>query len=46
MWRAAAKHLKAHLIFNAYGSVEFLHIQQLLSKAVCETLSQMHTLRI
>lgn len=28
MWGAAAKHFKAHLIFNAYGSVEFLHIQK------------------
>jgi hypothetical protein len=28
MWRTAAKHFKAHLIFNAYGSVEVLHSQK------------------
>jgi hypothetical protein len=28
MWRGAAKRFKAHLIFNAYGSVEVLHIQK------------------
>jgi hypothetical protein len=28
MWTAAAKHFKAHVIFNAYGYDEFLHIQK------------------
>jgi len=28
MWGEAAKHFKAHLIFNAYGSVEVLHIHR------------------
>jgi hypothetical protein len=28
MWREVAKHFKAHLIFNAYSSVEFFHIQK------------------
>jgi len=28
MWRAGAKHFKAHLILNAYGSVKFVHIQR------------------
>ena len=26
--KAAARHFKAHLIFNAYDSVKFLHIQR------------------
>jgi hypothetical protein len=50
MCTETAKHFKAHLIFNVYiylprVLLSFFTAKRLLSKAVWETLSQMHTIK-